>query len=85
MANRALSPTHEPIVDATGRQTQVMRTFLRTLSERASIVGTGSPEGVIEAGQGALYIDDAGASGSVLYVKRDDNISGDRTQGWILV
>jgi hypothetical protein len=84
--NRVIQPSAEaPIVDDRGCQSQVMRTFLLSLANRSVIIGTGSPEGVIEASQGALYMDDSGTSGSILYVKRDDNISGDRSQGWILV
>ena len=86
MTNRVIQPSADtPITDGTGRQTQVMRSYLATLSGRALIIATGSPEGVIEASQGALYMDDSGSAGSILYVKRDDNISGDRSQGWILV
>jgi hypothetical protein len=49
--------------------------------------GTGSPEGVVEAGTvpATFYIDTTGGAGAVLYVKRDADIAGDRTQGWILV
>ena len=49
------------------------------------IVGSNSPEGVIEAGQGAMYMDDQGVTGAILYVKRDTEVAGDTTQGWVLV
>lgn len=53
---------------------------------RLSILsGSGSPEGVVEALPTRLYMDTAGTAGSILYVKRDADIGGDRTQGWILV
>jgi hypothetical protein len=30
-------------------------------------------------------MDDAGTAGAILYIKRDTDIAGDKTQGWILV
>ena len=49
------------------------------------IIGTGSPEGVVVAIQGSIYMDDAGLTGAILYVKRDSDILGDSSEGWILV
>lgn len=43
------------------------------------LTGTGSPEGVIEADRKTLYLDTSGG----LYIKRDADIAGDRTKGWI--
>ena len=68
----------------------------RTLTERALqqnilmveldiLEGSGSPEGVVEAKSRRLYMNTAGTAGSILYIKRDADIGGDRTQGWILV
>ena len=73
------------IVDASGLQTQEMRTWVKVITNRALIIGTGSPEGVVEALQGSSYMDDTGTAGSVLYVKRDSNTGGDTALGWILV
>lgn len=47
--------------------------------------GSGSPEGVVEAAPGKLYYDTAGTAGNILYIKRDADIAGDKSQGWILV
>lgn len=47
--------------------------------------GMGSPEGVLSADVGTLYMDTNGSSGAILYVKRDASIAGDTKQGWILV
>jgi hypothetical protein len=44
------------------------------------IQGTGSPEGVITAEVGQRYMDTAGASESVLYIKQ----TGVGNTGWIL-
>lgn len=74
-----------PVVDETGRPTQELSIFSEAVAALDPIVGTGSPEGVVEARRGRFYINDAGSSGSVLYVKVLNDISGNRKQGWILV
>lgn len=74
-----------PIVDGDGSLTIQSRTFFRQLIDRALIIGTGSPEGVVPAEIGSSYMDDSGAAGSIMYLKRDDNITGDKSKGWILV
>jgi len=48
-------------------------------------VGTGSPEGVIEAAQYSLYLDSSGGASAIQYRKMQPQIGGDRTKGWILV
>lgn len=86
MVTRVTPPTTtRPIVDEGGEMVQEMRTWTQVITSQALIVGTGSPETVIEAGQGARYMNDAGTAGNIEYIKRDDDISGDRTKGWILV
>ena len=77
--------TDRPIVEDDGTLTPQSRTFFRTLWVQSLIIGTGSPEGVVEAEQGASYMDDTGTTGSIKYIKRDDNIGADKSQGWILV
>lgn len=59
--------------------------WTRAVTNLAIISGTGSPEGVVEALQKRLYMDEAGAAGGILYIKRDADITGDTTKGWILV
>jgi hypothetical protein len=62
------------------------RIFLLQVQERGLIIGTGSPEGVVEAEQGQVYMDDAGTAGNIVYIKRDPyDGSGDKSNGWILV
>lgn len=78
-------PTTRAIVDSNGVLTQEARSYFRVLTARTTVVGTGSPEGVVEADQATLYMDDAGASGNVLYVKRSDEVAGNRANGWVLV
>jgi len=74
-----------PIVTEQGKMTQTMRSFTQLVALSGIIVGTGSPETVVEALQTQLYMDDIGTTGAILYIKRDADIGGDRTQGWILV
>lgn len=77
--------TDRPIVDEFGSLTQQSRSYFRTLTVQALIIGTGSPEGVVEAEQGAQYMDDAGTASNIMYRKRDnDDGAGDKTIGWIL-
>ena len=59
--------------------------FAQSLANRALIISSGSPESVIEANQGALYMDDTGTAGAILYVKKSADVAGNKTQGWILV
>ena len=49
------------------------------------IIGTGSPEGVIEATVGREYMDDTGLAGAVKFIKQLPDIGGDRTKGWVAV
>lgn len=74
-----------PVVNDEGYPVQQFRTFLLQIQERGLIIGTGSPEGVVEAEQGAEYMDDTGTAGSIKYIKRDADISGNKSKGWILI
>ena len=72
-------------VDVDGRMTDRFRLWAQPLTNQSLIVGTGSPEGVIGALQTAVYMDDAGTAGNILYIKRDSDVLGDTTKGWVLV
>ena len=74
-----------PVVDDNGAMVRRFRDWTQDVTRLAVIVGTGSPESVVEGSQTQLYMDDSGTAGSILYIKRDSDISGDKTQGWILV
>ncbi len=73
------------IVDGNGNMTFEMQVWVEVITELQTIIGTGSPENVVEAKIGRQYMDDAGTAGSILYVKKLASIGGDKTQGWILV
>ncbi len=87
MADRIpLINTDRPIIEEDGSLTSQSRLFFGAIFRQALIVGTGSPEGVVEASIGASYMNDAGTAGSILYIKRDaDDGAGDKSIGWILV
>jgi len=55
----------QPIVDANGTMTQPFRQFTQDATLGIPIVGSGSPEGVVEARQYSLYLDSAGSAGSI--------------------
>lgn len=86
MATRLAQPdTDRPLVDVDLTQSIQMRTWTKTITDRSLIIGEGAPEGVISAAQGADYMDTTGTTGSIRYVKRDGDIGGDETLGWILI
>ncbi len=59
--------------------------FIEALTRQVNLstvlTGTGSPEGVVEESPTKLYMDTAGISGSILYIKQ----TGTGDTGWILV
>ena len=73
------------IAKADGRMTDEMQIWVNQMTSLDLIVGTGSPEGVIEATVGREYLDDAGLAGAVKFIKQLADIGGDRTQGWVAI
>jgi hypothetical protein len=71
-----------PLVDQQGIATDIFRKWI---IERDPLTGTGSPEGAVIAPQFTLYIDSTGTTGSLLYIKVQPEIGGDRSQGWVAV
>jgi len=73
------------IIDNTDRMTQRMYEYIEELTRQVNqniiATGTGSPEGVLTATAGKLYMDSAGAPGTILYVKQ----TGTGNTGWTLV
>ena len=74
-----------PIVDKEGMMTDAFQRWITQMTNLDLIVGTGTPEGAVEAFVGREYMDDVGTTGSIKYIKRDSDIAGDKTKGWILV
>ena len=86
MVTRVIQPTTDrPIIEEDGSQSVQMRVWTQIITNQALIIGTGSPDSVVEATQGAAYMNDAGVSGTILYIKRDNDIGGDTSLGWVLV
>ena len=75
----------EAIVKQDGTMHNAFRRFTLQISRLGIMTGTGSPEGVVEALQTQEYMDETGTAGAIKYIKRDADIGGDKTQGWILV
>lgn len=73
------------VVDSQGRATQELALFFESVSSLPIIIGTGDPEGAVAAAQSRLYMDSSGTTGSILYIKKYSDITGDKTQGWIPV
>jgi hypothetical protein len=77
--------SNTPIVDSEGKMDHIYYRWVVQMTSLDLIVGTGTPEGSIEATVGRAYMDDAGSTGSLLYMKKLADIGGDRTQGWVVV
>lgn len=75
----------QPLVENDGTATQQFNTWMLDASLSIPIVGTGSPEGNVEARQYSLYIDSTGSAGAIEYRKMQPDIAGDKKKGWLLV
>ena len=73
-----------PFVDEVGLLTQRNQELIRDVVELDVLAGTGSPEGNVVAKPKRFYMDLTGTPGNIVYIKRDADIGGDRSQGWIL-
>ena len=75
----------QPIVDKNGTMEQPFRTRTIEWNNNLPIGGTGSPEGVLEAPQYSLYIDETVPLVPVTYRKMLPSSGGDRKNGWAVV
>lgn len=69
------------IVNELGFMLNNFRTWTQQISRLSILEGSGSPEGVITASPTRMYMDTAGAAGSILYIKQ----TGTTNTGWVLV
>lgn len=84
--SRIIPPTiADKIFSESGKLTSRGLLFFNELADLSIIEGAGSPEGVVEARIARRYMDTAGVAGSILYIKRDADVLGDKTKGWVLV
>jgi hypothetical protein len=77
--------TDRPIVEDDGSLTAQSRTYFRTLTVQALIIGEGSPESFVDAEEGATYQDKNGIAGAIRYAKKTNDIGGDKKLGWVLI
>jgi hypothetical protein len=78
-----------PITIQDSTMQEVFREWSRQITDevngRSLIFGTGSPEGVIEASKGREYMDNTGTASAIKYIKKVNDVAGDKSQGWILI
>jgi hypothetical protein len=74
-----------PIVDNAGFMSEQFKRWQLRINLGVVLTGAGSPEGVVKALQTQQYMNTAGTSGNILWIKRDSDIGGDASMGWVLV
>jgi len=74
-----------PIVTDNKAASDPFRLWMAGVDLGTPITGSGSPEGVVQARQFQLYINTTGTTGTLLYIKMQPDIGGDRKQGWVAV
>ena len=77
--------SNNSVVDGSGKMLQAFRAWVQSMTRESTIVGSGSPEGAIEASQYREYVDSAGSTGSIKYIKMSSEIGGDTSKGWVLI
>ena len=81
---RYIDPSYQ-LTNKKGIALNHFRIFLQEVYRSGLLIGTGSPEGVVEAAQGQEYMDEEGVAGAVKYIKQVNDIDGDRTSGWVAI
>jgi len=75
-----------PLVNEDLSPSTQLNTWFNVVTTQSTIIGEGSPEGVVPAVVTAEYMDLNGTAHNLMYRKRDaDDGLGDTTKGWILV
>jgi hypothetical protein len=82
MSDRVIAPTYGQNVIINNKMSTEFRNWVSQVTERQLISDSGAPEGVIDAGQNALYLDQ---DTNNVYVKTVNELNNDSTQGWVLV
>lgn len=77
--------TNQRFINDSGKLERRAGDLVRDLIQLDILEGSGSPEGVVVAFPRRIYMNTSGSAGNILFIKRDADIGGDRTQGWILV
>jgi hypothetical protein len=68
-----------------GMMVQSYMLWTQAVTKLQPIIGTGSPEGAVEADQYSFYIDSTGTTGSILWCKMLPLVGADRKMGWVLI
>lgn len=71
-----------PIVNDKGEMADPFVKWANLVSDNLPLIGTGNPDGVIDAPQYSLFIDETVPLVPVQYRKMLPDIGGDTTQGW---
>ena len=74
---------NQAIVDEAGRPAQSFQVGWEQVRKLTTLIGTGSPEGSVIAQEGRFYL--AQGDYPALYVKKLNDIGGDRSLGWMMV
>lgn len=87
MVTQTIAPTRQqPLVDDKQQPTLRTSEWINLINLVPPILGTGSPEGVIEAEISQWFLDtSADIVSPFLYIKQLEAISGDKSTGWRLV
>lgn len=75
---------NDRLLDENGTPTNLFLQHMTKLAISVTIVGTGTPEGQVEATQYTVYVDETIPLTPVTYRKMLPDLSGDRTKGWAL-
>ena len=70
-----------PVVDNTGKPLNTLHLFSVEVAKLQTIIGSGSPEGAVEAEVLREYLDSTGGPGAVKYIKVLADIGGDKSMG----
>lgn len=75
----------QPIVEDNGTMAQPFRSWTLQASLSIPMLYAGAPEGLVTAQQYQFLINTAGTTGTLLYIKMQPDIGGDKSQGWVAV
>lgn len=78
-------PDADTPITREGKMEDTFQIWVRRMTDLDLIIGTGSPEGVIEATVGRTYQDNTGGAGAVRYAKQLADIGGDKSLGWVAI
>lgn len=76
-------PAVQPLTEPEGTPSRPWQAWEQKVSKSVPIVGSGSPEGVVEALQYATYIDETKTTSPTIYRKMLADVAGDRARGWV--